>query len=60
MLLTKTKKEGGHLLVAALFLKIGMLFQDGSGHLARTMIKAPPRAAEPGTELELVSHALRS
>ena len=35
--------------MAALFLEIGMLFQDGSGHLAHVMIDEPRRTFRFGS-----------
>jgi hypothetical protein len=45
--------------VAALFLEIGMLFQDGSGHLAHVMIDEPRRTFRFGSELEYGCHAFQ-
>jgi hypothetical protein len=53
-------QKGRPFLVAALFLEIGMLFQDGSGHLARVMVEALPRTFHTATELDNLFHALTS
>jgi hypothetical protein len=53
----KTKKAGGHFLVAARFLKSGIVIPRRSSHLTHVMIDGPRRTFRFGSELEYLCHA---